>query len=113
MADLKLVYQATTEEEGMNALMRFKEAWGKFYPSCVKSWEDNLDILSTFFAYPPEVRRIIYTTNIIEGLNRQFRKITNNKPSFTNDSTRENGQYSQSNYMVFFANPLLISYIPV
>ena len=83
MADLKLVYQAVTEEEGMNALIQFKEKWVKSYPSCVKSWEDNWDILSTFFAYPPEIRRIIYTTNIIEGLNRQFRKITNNKPSFT------------------------------
>ena len=78
MADLKLVYQAVTEEEGMNALIQFKEKWVKSYPSCVKSWEDNWDILSTFFAYPPEIRRIIYTTNIIEGLNRQFRKITNN-----------------------------------
>ena len=53
MADLKLVYQAVTEEEGMNALIQFKEKWGKTYPSCVKSWEDNWDILSTFFAYPP------------------------------------------------------------
>lgn len=87
MADLKMVYQAVTEEEAMTNLFRFKEAWGKQYPSCVKSWEDNWDILSTFFAYPPEIRRIIYTTNIIEGLNRQFRKITKNKPSFVNDDS--------------------------
>ena len=73
MPDLKTVYQAINEEEALNNLMKFKETWGKTYPSCVKSWEENWDILSTFFAYPAEVRRIIYTTNIIEGLNRQFR----------------------------------------
>ena len=49
MADLKLVYQAVTEEEALNNLVSFKEKWGKAYPSCVKSWEDNWDILSTFF----------------------------------------------------------------
>ena len=87
MADLKKVYQAINEDETMNALLEFKEKWQKTYPSCVKSWEDNWDILSTFFAYPAEIRRIIYTTNIIEGLNRQFRKITKNKPSFTSDDS--------------------------
>ncbi len=59
--------------------MAFKGNWGKQYPSCVKSWQDNWDILSTFFSYPTEIRKIIYTTNIIEGLNRQFRQITRNK----------------------------------
>ena len=87
MADLKPVYQAVTEDEAFDRLAAFKENWGKQYPSCVKSWEDNWDILSTFYAYPPEIRKIIYTTNIIEGLNRQFRKITKNKPSFTNDDS--------------------------
>ena len=87
MSDLKLVYKAVTEDEALENLMSFKEKWGKSYPSCVKSWEDNWDILSTFFAYPPEVRKIIYTTNIIEGLNRQFRQITKNKPSFQNDDS--------------------------
>lgn len=87
MAELKKVYQAVTEEEAAQNLQAFKEKWGKQYPSCVKSWEENWDILSTFFAYPPDIRRIIYTTNIIEGLNRQFRKVTKNKPSFTNDDS--------------------------
>lgn len=87
MADLKKVYQSVTEDEALEYLIQFKEAWGKQYPSCVKSWEENWDILSTFFAYPPEIRRIIYTTNLIEGLNRQFRKVTKNKPSFTNDDS--------------------------
>ena len=100
MVDLKLVYQAVTEEEALDALMQFKDTWGKTYPSCVKSWEENWDILSTFFAYPPEVRRIIYTTNIIEGLNRQFRQITNNKPSFTNDDSLKKMLYLASKKIV-------------
>lgn len=79
MVDLKKVYQAVTEEDAFEHLMQFKEIWGKQYPSCVKSWDENWDILSTFFAYPAEIRKIIYT-NIIEGLNRQFRKVTKNKP---------------------------------
>ena len=84
----------------MNNLILFKEKWGKTYPSCVKSWEENWDILSTFFAYPPEVRKIIYTTNIIEGLNRQFRQITKNKPSFTNDDSLRKMLYLASQKIV-------------
>jgi len=100
MADLKKVYQAVTEEEALLNLISFKEIWGKQYPSCVKSWEDNWDILSTFFAYPPEIRKIIYTTNIIEGLNRQFRRITKNKPSFTNDDSLRKMLYLASTKIV-------------
>ena len=96
IADLKTVYQAVTEEEASSNLAQFKEAWGKQYPSCVKSWEENWDILSTFFGYPPEIRKIIYTTNIIEGLNRQFRKITKNKPSFTHDDSLKKMLYLAS-----------------
>ena len=100
MADLKQVYQAINEDEAMNALVRFKEKWEKTYPSCVRSWEENWDSLSTFFAYPAEVRRIIYTTNIIEGLNRQFRKISKNKPSFTNDDSLRKLLYLASKNIV-------------
>ena len=100
MADLKLVYTAVTEDEALNNLMRFKEKWSKSYPSCVKTWEDNWDILSTFFAYPAEIRKIIYTTNIIEGLNRQFRQITKNKPSFTNDESLRKMLYLASKNIV-------------
>ena len=100
MADLKRVYQAINEDEAMNALREFKEKWTKTYPSCVRSWEENWDILSTFFAYPAEVRKIIYTTNIIEGLNRQFRKITKNKPSFTNDDALRKILYLASKNIV-------------
>ncbi len=100
MADLKLVYTAVTEDEALNNLIRFKEKWSKSYPSCVKTWEDNWDILSTFFAYPAEIRKIIYTTNIIEGLNRQFRQITKNKPSFTNDESLRKMLYLASKNIV-------------
>ena len=100
MADLKLVYTAVTEDEALNNLIRFKEKWSKSYPSCVKTWEDNWDILSTFFAYTAEIRKIIYTTNIIEGLNRQFRQITKNKPSFTNDESLRKMLYLASKNIV-------------
>jgi len=100
MTDLKRVYTAVTEEEALENLMAFKEKWGRQYPSCVKSWEENWDILSTFFAYPPEIRKIIYTTNIIEGLNRQFRQITKNKPSFTNDDSLRKMLYLASRKII-------------
>jgi len=100
MADLKQVYTAVTEDEALGSLIRFKEKWGKAYPSCVKTWEENWDILSTFFAYPSEVRRIIYTTNIIEGLNRQFRQVTKNKPSFVNDESLRKMLYLASKNIV-------------
>lgn len=100
MADLKLVYRSVTVEEALENLIAFKKKWGETYPSCVKTWEDNWDILSTFFAYPLEIRRIIYTTNIIEGLNRQFRQVTKNKPSFTNDDSLRKLLYLASKKIV-------------
>lgn len=66
----------------------------------MKSWEENWDVLSTFFEYPPEIRKIIYTTNMIEGLNRQFRQITKNRPSFTNDDSLRQMLYLASQRIV-------------
>lgn len=83
----KYVSYKHIEEAALEKLLEFKEKWQKQYPSAVKSWEDNWDILSTFFAYPVEIRKIIYTTNIIEGLNRQFRKVTKTKSVFPNDDS--------------------------
>lgn len=100
MADLKPIYKAVNEDEGIAALIRFTDKWGKAYPSCVKSWNDNWDILSTFFAYSAELRRIIYTTNIIEGLNRQFRKVTKTKPSFINDDSLRKMLYLASKKII-------------
>ena len=100
VADLKKIYTAVTLEEAEINLKSFAEKWRRQYPSCVKSWEENWDILSTFFEYPIEVRKIIYTTNIIEGLNRQFRQITKNKPSFTNDDSLRRMLYLASQRIV-------------
>ena len=67
--------------------MQVKEAWAEQYPSAVKSWEDNWEHLVTFYAYPQELRRIISTTNAIEGLHRQFRKVTKTKAVFPHDDS--------------------------
>lgn len=99
-ADLKLVYTSVTEEAAMNCLMDFKDKWGTKYPAAIKSWEDNWDILSTFFAYPPAIRKIIYTTNIIEGLHRQFRKVTKTKSVFPTDDSLRKILYLASNNIV-------------
>jgi len=87
MADLKRVYGALNEETALENLTEFADKWQKEYPTAVKSWEENWDILSTFFAYPVEIRKIIYTTNIIEGLHRQFRKVTKTKAVFPSDDS--------------------------
>ncbi len=100
VADLKKVYTAVTLDEAEENLRVFGNTWRKQYPSCVKSWEDNWEVLSTFFEYPPEIRKIIYTTNIIEGLNRQFRQITKNKPSFTNDDSLRRMLYLASQRII-------------
>lgn len=99
-ADLKEIYTSVTEEAALEKLMVFKEKWGKKYPAAIKSWEDNWDILSTFFAYPPAIRKIIYTTNIIEGVHRQFRKVTKTKAVFPNDDALRKMLYLASNNIV-------------
>ena len=85
MKDLKLVYQADTEELALSALDDLEETWGKKYPSSVASWRNNWPQLSTYFKYPAEIRKIIYTTNAIENYNRQLRKVTKNKTIFPTD----------------------------
>ena len=100
VADLKKVYTAVTLEEAEANLESFAAKWRKQYPSCVKSWEENWEVLSSFFEYPQEIRKIIYTTNIIEGLSRQFRQITKNKPSFTNDDSLRRMLYLASQRIV-------------
>ncbi len=99
-ADLKKIYAAVTLDEAEENLRAFAEKWRNQYPSCVKSWEENWEVLSTFFEYPTDIRKIIYTTNIIEGLNRQFRQITKNKPSFTNDDSLRRMLYLASQRIV-------------
>lgn len=87
VADLKGVYTAVNEEIAMDNLLAMKDRLGNKYPNAIKSWEDNWDNLSTFFAFPGNIRKIIYTTNVIESLNSQFRKITKTKLIFPNDDS--------------------------
>ena len=82
IADLKTVYQAATREEAETKLLELAETWGNKYPLAVKSWENNWEDLATYFNYPAQIRRLIYTTNTIEGYYRQLRKVTKNKASF-------------------------------
>lgn len=87
IADLKQVYQALTLEEAEVAFRSFKEKWGKKHPIVIRSWENNWLELTTFFNYPAEIRRIIYTTNIVEGYHRQLRKITKTKSAYPTDES--------------------------
>jgi transposase-like protein len=84
-ADLKEVYSAATEEAGRAALQAFGKKWDAKYPMIHQSWQSHWDDLCEFFKYPPEIRRAIYTTNAVESLNYQLRKVTKNRSSFVND----------------------------
>ncbi len=86
MLDLKLVYQASNIELAYENLIKLDEKWGKKYPLPVKSWYTNWDTLSTFFKYDTHIRKVIYTTNIVEGFHRQVRKVTKTKGAFTSDN---------------------------
>jgi len=84
-ADLKAVYSANTEAAGKDALEDFGKIWNEKYPRIHKSWEQHWDDLSELFKYSPEIRRAIYTTNAIESLNYQLRKVTKNRSTFSTD----------------------------
>lgn len=85
--DLKLVYKATTEEAALLALDSLEEKWDDLYPIVIKSWRLNWDKIATYFQYTAPIRKMIYTTNIIEGFNRQLRKVTKNRGSFPNNDS--------------------------
>ena len=84
-ADLKLIYTAATEAEGEERLDEFRETWDGQFPMIAKSWKANWPRVIPFFAQAPEIRRIIYTTNVIESLNMSLRKVTKTRSSFPND----------------------------
>lgn len=86
MADLKTVYKAETKDLAEYNLLALEEKWGKKYPMVIKSWQQNWDNLSTYFKYSDEVRKLIYTTNPVEGFHRQIRKYTKTKGSFTSEN---------------------------
>lgn len=87
MADLKKVYAAIDEQTALSELENFDEKWGNKYPKIAISWREKWANLSTYFKYPQEVRTLIYTTNAIEGFNRQLRKVTKNKGVFPTDDS--------------------------
>ena len=86
MADLKPVYQAVSKEQGYENLITLDEKWGKKYPVPVSSWYNNWENLSTFFKFDAHIRKVIYTTNSVEGFHRQVRKVTKTKGAFTSDN---------------------------
>jgi len=84
-ADLKAIYSSPSEKAGREALEVFGTKWNARYPMIYKSWSTHWEDLNEFFNYPPEIRKAIYTTNAIESLNFQLRKVTKNRSSFPND----------------------------
>jgi len=84
MTELKEVYKAPTEEAALINLDRLEENWGKKYTLAIRSWRNNWNNLATFFKYPEEIRTVIYTTNAVETVHRQFRKVTKNRALFPN-----------------------------
>ncbi|NDA91647.1 MAG: IS256 family transposase, partial [Alphaproteobacteria bacterium] len=89
MVDLKEVYQANSKDLAESKLLELEEKWGKKYPLVLKSWNNNWHNLSGYFKYPAEIRKMIYTTNAVEGLHRQIRKVTKTKGSFTSQTALE------------------------
>jgi len=87
MADLKLVYKASSKAIAEAALDQLEEKWGETYPIVIQSWRGKWDNLSAYFKYPEPIRRIIYTTNAVEAVHRQFRKLTKTKDAFPNENS--------------------------
>ncbi|WP_103105360.1 IS256 family transposase [Brevibacillus reuszeri] len=84
-AELKPIYKAPTEQAALEELDQFEQTWGSKYPLMVRTWRSNWEEIATFFKYPPEIRRLIYTTNVIESYHRQLRKVTKGKAIFPTD----------------------------
>jgi transposase-like protein len=87
MVDLKRVYKAVNKEAAETALDKLEERWGDKYPIVIQSWRRKWDNLSVYFRYPEPIRKVIYTTNSIEAVHRQFRKLTKTKGGFPNDNS--------------------------
>jgi putative transposase len=106
-SDLKGIYQAATREAAETALLALGERWSDKYALAVRSWENNWEALATMYAYTPEIRRLIYTTNPIEGYNRQLRKATKTKGTFpTADAVRKSFWLAHQNIAANWARPL-------
>ena len=91
---------APNETAALSELEIIKEKWGKKYPYAISNWENNWEDVNSFFRFSGEIRRIMYTTNIIEGLNRQYRKVTKTKNVFPSDSALEKILYLASGNVI-------------
>ncbi|MEG2985923.1 MAG: transposase, partial [Peptostreptococcaceae bacterium] len=85
--DLKSIYTAINEKSGYEQLQLIKDKWKDKYPTALRNWEDNWDVICPFFSYSEPVRKIMYTTNTIESLNRSYRKYTKTKSVFPSDES--------------------------
>ena len=95
-SDFKAVYNAPNETAAYSELEGVKEKWGRKYPYAIRNWENNWEDVSSFFQFSEEIRKIMYTTNILEGLNRQYRKVTKTKSVFPSDQSLEKMLYLAS-----------------
>jgi transposase-like protein len=118
MKDMKAVYRATSEQAAIDALQALEATWGTKYSIVIQSWNNNWDKLSTYFAFPPEIRRIIYTTNALEGFNRQLRKFTKIRTTFPTDELLNKSLYlateqifTKKSYVIYDAVHLNTTYI--
>ena len=99
-SDFKAVYNAPSETAALAELETVRESWGKKYPYALSNWDKNWEDVSSFFQFSDDIRRIMYTTNIIEGLNRQYRKVTKTKSVFPSDSALEKMLYLASGNVI-------------
>ncbi len=107
MKDLKLAYKADTEEIALTRLDELKKKWDNLYNSVIDSWYENWDKVSTYFSYTKEIRKMIYTTNTLEGFNRELRKFTEIRTVFpTGDSLRKSLYLATDQVMNKWTSPL-------
>ena len=105
-SDFKAVYNAPNESAALSELEGLKEKWGRKYPYAIRNWENNWEDVSSFFQFSEEIRKIMYTTNILEGLNRQYRKVTKTKSVFPSDQSLEKMLYLASCSHAIIVEPL-------
>ena len=99
-ADLKPIYQSVSEDDAMLALESFDKKWSSRYPQIAKSWYNNWENLTIFLGYPASIRKVIYTTNMLESFNSQLRRVTKNKRVFPNDDSVFKTLYLTIQYIV-------------